>query len=79
MTELPTFEKVPRHKKFDGKWFIISDIAFTPKNAEESMKVCEKVSGICKQMKYRHTSGAIEYAIYARNPRGKYGGPPRYE
>ena len=77
MSKLPIYNKVPRHRKFNEKWFIISDIAFTGKNADESMKVCTRVYGKCKKMKYRHKSGAVEYAIYAQNPKGKYGSPPR--
>jgi len=78
MSKLPTYDKVPRHKKFDGKWYIITDIAFSKKYGDIAKKTCKKVyDGSCKMMKYRHKSGSIEYAIYTRNPKGRYGKPPR--
>lgn len=77
MKKLPTYGRVPRHKKFNGKWYIISNVIFAKKNTVDAAKTCEKVYGDCKTMEYRHKSGAVEYAIYARNPRGKYGQPPR--
>ena len=77
MKKLPIYDKVPRHKKFDGKWFIIVNVAFKDKIADGAVKTCNKLYGNCKTMEYRHKSGAIEYAIYAQNPGGKYGHPPR--
>jgi len=75
-TKLPEYNKVPRHKKFDGKWYIICDINFTKKYADKSFKIAKKLYGSARTMKYRHVpSGSIEYAIYGRNPNGKYGKP----
>jgi hypothetical protein len=75
--KLPVYEKVPRHKKFDGRWYIITDINFTKKYAMQSFKTTKKLYGGARTLKYKHKSGAIEYAIYGRNPKGKYGKPPK--
>ena len=75
--KLPVFDRVPRYKKFNGEWYIISDISFTLKNAKLSLERAKKVYGNGRIMKYKHKSGSIEYAIYVKNPKSKYGYNPK--
>ena len=63
---MQSYEKVPRYKKFNGKKYTLHYIAFTKKYANQFFNDVKKECGSARTMKYRHKSGAIEYAIYGK-------------
>ena len=65
------YRKLPRHKKFNNKWYIITDINFNKKYVEMSVNTIKKIYNTNDVIIYPYIyegNNKIEYGIYLRNP-----------